>query len=289
MSRKHDERPFGNLAQLVHEDRASLLEVPDHVDVVHDLLSHEDRRSVTVQSAFHDLDGPFHAGAEGSRPGQEDATGAGRRGPGLEGGRGPAERPIGLHATRRGGQRMRPQIAAGDVDDGTKHGQWPAVRGRREPRRLHVHGERSGVGQGEPFVPRHDVVHRDDGAAAGRDAAAGEGRQEHAARRKLPGAVRSANLRRHHDVSRTKAGVEGAAEPRDGHGAGRSELERGGGSGRLGPAHPAPDHPRLRESRPHGSSLDGERRQDQQPVAVHVVPPRYRPSAVIGKTRRYRW
>jgi hypothetical protein len=58
---QHDGRALGDLLGLLDEDRAERLEPLDHVDVVHDLLAHVDRRAVDLQRLLDGLHGPVDA------------------------------------------------------------------------------------------------------------------------------------------------------------------------------------------------------------------------------------
>ena len=60
-----------DLVELVDEDRAAGAQILDHVAVVHDLVTHIDRRAVFLQRPLDDLDRPLDAGAEsrGAGPG----------------------------------------------------------------------------------------------------------------------------------------------------------------------------------------------------------------------------
>ena len=62
-----------DLVQFVDEHRAAGAQVLDHVAVVHDLVTHVDRRAVFLQGPLDDLDRPLDAGAEAARLGQDDA------------------------------------------------------------------------------------------------------------------------------------------------------------------------------------------------------------------------
>ncbi len=65
--------------EFLDEDRALLLQILDHVLVVHDLVTHVDRRAVHRDRALDDLDRAIDAGAEAARLGEQD-FGVGRDG-----------------------------------------------------------------------------------------------------------------------------------------------------------------------------------------------------------------
>jgi hypothetical protein len=75
MGRQHDDRPLRHLGLVLHEDRAFALEVPDHVDVVDDLLADEHRRPVDAQGPLDGVDRAFDPRAVAARPGEEDPSG----------------------------------------------------------------------------------------------------------------------------------------------------------------------------------------------------------------------
>ena len=62
-----------DLVQFVDEHRAAGAQILDDMAVVHDFVTHIDRRAVFLQRALDDLDGPLHAGAEAAGLGQDDA------------------------------------------------------------------------------------------------------------------------------------------------------------------------------------------------------------------------
>ncbi len=72
----------GNFVELLDKDRALGAQAVDHVAVMHDLVTHIDRRPVQRQSAFHRVDRAHHAGAKAARRAQnhvEDGLAAVRR------------------------------------------------------------------------------------------------------------------------------------------------------------------------------------------------------------------
>ena len=62
-----------DFVQLVDEHRAAGAQILDHVAVVHDLVTHIDRRAVFLQRPLDDFDRPLDAGAEAAGLGQDDA------------------------------------------------------------------------------------------------------------------------------------------------------------------------------------------------------------------------
>ncbi len=62
-----------DLVQLVDEHRATGAQVLHDVPVVHDFVTHIDRRAVFLQRPLDDLDRPLDAGAETAGLGQDDA------------------------------------------------------------------------------------------------------------------------------------------------------------------------------------------------------------------------
>src|SRR5690606_27542647 len=65
----------GHLVQLLDEDRPALLQVVDHVAVVHDLVAHVDRRAQGLDGTLDDLDPAVDAGAETAGIGDDDVHG----------------------------------------------------------------------------------------------------------------------------------------------------------------------------------------------------------------------
>ena len=68
-------RALGNLAGLVHEDRAALLKGADHVGVMDDLLTYVDGRAEALQHFFDGLHCPVDARAVATGLGEQDASG----------------------------------------------------------------------------------------------------------------------------------------------------------------------------------------------------------------------
>jgi hypothetical protein len=65
-------RALRHLAQVIGEYRALPAKVLDDVAVVHDLVSHVDRRAVDLERHVHDVDRAVHAGAESARRGEPE-------------------------------------------------------------------------------------------------------------------------------------------------------------------------------------------------------------------------
>jgi len=72
MRGKDDRGAIGYLVELIDEYRTELAQPFDHVDVVHHLVAHVDRRTEQVDGAFHDVDGAIDAGAEPAGVGEQD-------------------------------------------------------------------------------------------------------------------------------------------------------------------------------------------------------------------------
>src|SRR6185312_8895613 len=89
-----------NFRQVLDEPGAARLQGVDHPFIVHDLVTHIDRRPVFLERAFDDLDGAHHAGAKSARLREDDP----HRAPPL------APRPIAAPAVRKSG--VRPLMAS---------------------------------------------------------------------------------------------------------------------------------------------------------------------------------
>src|SRR5881392_3882853 len=74
MGRKDADLALGDLALVLDEDGAELLEPPHHVLVVDDLMADVDRRAVLLEQALDDLDRTVDAGAERPRRREENAA-----------------------------------------------------------------------------------------------------------------------------------------------------------------------------------------------------------------------
>ena len=69
---EYDGRAGRDLVELVDEDGAAPFQAVDHEAVVHHFVTHIDGRSVELQDALDDLDGPVDTGAEAAWVGEED-------------------------------------------------------------------------------------------------------------------------------------------------------------------------------------------------------------------------
>ena len=72
--RQDEHRALRRVALVLHEHGALGLEVPDHVDVVHDLLPDVDRRPIDAQGSLNRVHGALHSRAVATGPGEEDAS-----------------------------------------------------------------------------------------------------------------------------------------------------------------------------------------------------------------------
>ena len=73
VGREDDGRSFRHVVDRVDEDGAALLELPDDVRVVHDLLAHVHGRPIELQGALDCIDGPLDSRAVAAGRGQEDS------------------------------------------------------------------------------------------------------------------------------------------------------------------------------------------------------------------------
>ena len=80
VSAEDDVSSLGNLLHLVDEDRALLLQRGHHVDVVHDLLAHVHRGTVTLERLLHGDHGTIHTRAVSPGRSEEHPLGSGDRG-----------------------------------------------------------------------------------------------------------------------------------------------------------------------------------------------------------------
>ncbi len=72
VGRQHDSLAGRNVLLALDEDRAPLLEIPDDVDVVDDLLAHVNRRAVQVEGLLDRFDGALDPGAITAGRGKKD-------------------------------------------------------------------------------------------------------------------------------------------------------------------------------------------------------------------------
>jgi hypothetical protein len=75
VGREDDRLALGHLGLLLHEDRAPLAQLLDHVLVVHDLLAHVDGRAVQLERVLDRLHGAVDARAVAARSGQQQLLG----------------------------------------------------------------------------------------------------------------------------------------------------------------------------------------------------------------------
>ena len=67
MRAEDGDRMRGNLGEILDKARPFGLQALDDMLVVHNLMADIDRRTIFLQSAFHDLDRTHHAGAKTAR------------------------------------------------------------------------------------------------------------------------------------------------------------------------------------------------------------------------------
>ena len=60
VGREHQSRTCGHIVELFDEDGAAILQVIDHIGVVHDLVPHIDGAAKLGQCPVHDFDGAVH-------------------------------------------------------------------------------------------------------------------------------------------------------------------------------------------------------------------------------------
>src|SRR4029077_17014399 len=75
MGGKDHERALRDLIGLLDEERAALLQRPDHMGVMHYLLANVNRCAESLQSQFHRLDSPIHPSAVAAGLGKYDSSG----------------------------------------------------------------------------------------------------------------------------------------------------------------------------------------------------------------------
>ena len=75
MGTENRQRPLRYLVKFVDKYSPSGPQFFDHVVVVNDFVADVDRRVVPVHRALDNFDGPFDAGAEAARLGEEDTQG----------------------------------------------------------------------------------------------------------------------------------------------------------------------------------------------------------------------
>ena len=69
------DRALGHVLLRLHEDGAPLLEAPNDVDVVHDLLAHVDGRTMLLEQALDRVDRTFHPRAVPAGAGEQQSAG----------------------------------------------------------------------------------------------------------------------------------------------------------------------------------------------------------------------
>ena len=263
---EYDEAAVGHLVELLHEDRATCLEVAHHVRVVHDLAAHVDRRPVPVERALDDLDRAVDAGTERAWSGEQHRARAARRRPLLEHRRGAAQGAVGAHTAREHGGRRQRELGA--VDDGAYDRERSAREARHEPRRLHVDGDGAGVARGGARPAADEAGRRQERPDLGHEAGATEGVGDQRRRRQRHRAVGATHLVGHEELARREGAVERAAEAEHGdrvvgHG-GTGELV--GGADGAGGAIPADHDAGVARAGADGAALDAQRcDRDQRP------------------------
>ena len=75
VGREHHRRALGHLGLVLHEHRAAVAQLLDHVLVVDDLLAHVDRRAVELERALDRLHGAVDARAVAARRGEQQLLG----------------------------------------------------------------------------------------------------------------------------------------------------------------------------------------------------------------------
>ena len=188
---------------------------------------------------------------------------------------------------RTGGAGPRERALRG-VDDRADHRERPTGGGGREPRGLHVDGERpagarrlaGGTGDQRGAGEHRPDVHGEPEPA--------QGRRERHRRGHGDRPVGPADLVGHHDVARPQPGCERPGHPGHQHRAAAARAQVGRRGRRTLPAHAGRHHRHRPDPAPERVPLDGQRRADDR--GPHPWAPfRYRPSAETGKTIRYRW
>jgi hypothetical protein len=77
MGREHQRGTGRHVGEFLDEDRTLVLQVVDHIGVVHDLVAHIDGPPELGERALDDLDGTVYPGAKATRFGQDDFLGLG--------------------------------------------------------------------------------------------------------------------------------------------------------------------------------------------------------------------
>ena len=72
MSAINDAHPFGNVVNIINENRTFFGQLVDYEAVVHDLLTDVDRGAKSVEGNIHHVDGAHHTGTKTTRLEEED-------------------------------------------------------------------------------------------------------------------------------------------------------------------------------------------------------------------------
>jgi hypothetical protein len=72
MGAVNDAHPFGNVVNIINEDRTFFSQLVDHKTVVHNLLTNIDGGAKSIERYIHHVDGADHAGTKPTRLEKED-------------------------------------------------------------------------------------------------------------------------------------------------------------------------------------------------------------------------
>ena len=72
MRREDHGRPLRHLSEILDKHGTQAAQALDDVEVMHDLMTHIDRRTEQFERALHDIDGAIDASAETARIGEQD-------------------------------------------------------------------------------------------------------------------------------------------------------------------------------------------------------------------------
>ena len=64
MGAEHHKRAIGHVGQLLDEDGALVAQFIEHIAIVHDLMTHIDRRAIFLQRPLHNVDRANNPGAK---------------------------------------------------------------------------------------------------------------------------------------------------------------------------------------------------------------------------------
>ncbi len=187
----------------------------------------------------------------------------------------------------RANQRM-----ARRVRDSPDHDRGAAGRACQESRRFHV--DRDGPGGSElgMVTLAHQVIHGGDGSGPHAESGPAQLASQQRCRPAADCRGATGDLVSNHDIANLQVAGQAAADPGDSQHAGRRGNDAGRGRRRPSRAVAGPDHLDLitgaasAKAAAQRAGLDAEWCTHRQPG--HSAPPRYRPSALTGKTRRYR-